>query len=815
MSYDFKTIEEKWRMYWRKNPYFKTRNNHSDKKFYCLDMFPYPSGAGLHVGHWKGYVFSDVYARMKWLMGYNVLHPMGWDAFGLPAENYAIKQGIHPAICTKQNIESFKKQLEKIGAMYDWDREVNTTDPDYYRWTQWIFLQMFKMGLAYEQNMPINWCPKCLTGLANEEVVGGACDRCGTQTFQKPIRQWVLRITKYAEKLISGLEKLDWPEKVKLMQTNWIGKSVGAKVTFKTDNGIDLVVFTTRPDTLFGASFLVMAPDHDLVDKITTKEQLAQVKSYQTEVAKLSDLDRTSDTKDKTGVFTGHYAINPVNNEKLPIYLSSYVLKHYGTGIIMAVPAHDQRDFEFAKKFDLPIKEVIKSSNASSEARDINGKLTQAFEADGIMINSGQFDGLDAKTEGAKNIIDFLSKQGNAEQHVTYKLRDWTFSRQRYWGEPIPLVHCKKCGIVAVPEDQLPILLPDVEKYEPTGTGESPLAGIEEWVNTTCPECGGPAKRETNTMPQWAGSCWYFLRYTSPHDNKHAFNPKDVKYWMPVDLYVGGIEHAVLHLLYSRFYIKVLHDAGYLDFDEPFAKLFNQGMVCMKSSITGRVEKMSKSKGNVVTPDEIIDNMGADTLRMYELFMGPPELDCEWQSDSIKGVRSFLNRLWAYLTNSENILAAGKEADEKSKRAFHRFLKKYQERIDDFKVNTAVSAIMEYLNELTENKYKLDHKILEQLLVSISIITPHFSSELIEQLLGKQLENCKWQAFDASLAAENDVEFAIQVNGKLRGTVVLPKGSTQMTVEPQAKIIIANWLQDKQIVKVVFVSDRLISFVVK
>ncbi|MFH1254835.1 MAG: leucine--tRNA ligase [bacterium] len=814
MSYDFKSIEEKWRMYWRKNPYFKTRSNHSDKKFYCLDMFPYPSGAGLHVGHWKGYVFSDVYARMKWLMGYNVLHPMGWDAFGLPAENYAIKQGIHPAICTKQNIESFKTQLEKIGAIYDWDREVNTTDPAYYRWTQWIFLQMFKMGLAYEQNMPINWCPKCLTGLANEEVVGGACDRCGTQTFQKPIRQWVLRITKYAEKLISGLEKLDWPEKVKLMQTNWIGKSVGAKVTFKTDNGIDLVVFTTRPDTLFGASFLVMAPDHDLVDKITTKDQLTHVKSYQTEVAKLSDLDRTSDTKDKTGVFTGHYAINPVNNEKLPIYLSSYVLKHYGTGIIMAVPAHDQRDFEFAKKFDLPIKEVIKSKNPPDEHRDSSGNLTQAFEADGIMINSDQFNGLDAKTEGSKKIIDFLSKQGTAEKHITYKLRDWTFSRQRYWGEPIPLVHCKKCGIVAVPESQLPILLPDVEKYEPTGTGESPLAGIEEWVNTSCPECGGPAKRETNTMPQWAGSCWYFLRYTSPHDDKHAFNPKDVKYWMPVDLYVGGIEHAVLHLLYSRFYIKVLHDAGYLDFDEPFAKLFNQGMVCMKSSITGRVEKMSKSKGNVVTPDEIIENMGADTLRMYELFMGPPELDCEWQSDSIKGVRSFLNRLWAYLTNPENILSRG-ETDEKSKRAFHRFLKKYQERIDDFKVNTAVSAIMEYLNELTENKYKLDHKILEQLLVSISIITPHFSSELIEQLLGKQLENCKWQAFDASLAAESDVEFAIQVNGKLRGTIILPKGSTQTTVEPQAKVIIASWLQDKQIVKVVYVQDRLISFVVR
>ena len=431
------------------------------------------------------------------------------------------------------------------------------------------------------------------------------------------------------------------------------------------------------------------------------------------------------------------------------------------------------------------------------------------------MINSGQFNGLDAKTEGAKKIVDFLAAQGAAEQHITYKLRDWIFSRQRYWGEPIPLVHCKKCGIVAVPEDQLPILLPDVEKYEPTGTGESPLAAIEDWVNTSCPECGGAAKRETNTMPQWAGSCWYFLRYTSPHDSKHAFNPEDVKYWMPVDLYVGGIEHAVLHLLYSRFYTKVLYDAGYLSFDEPFAKLFNQGMVCMKSSITGRVEKMSKSKGNVVTPDEIIESMGADTLRMYELFMGPPELDCEWQTDSIKGVRAFLNRLWSYLTTPDNILPEGKNADEKSLRAFHRFLKKYQERLDDFKVNTAVAAIMEYLNELTDNKYKLDHRMLEQLLVAISVMVPHFSSELIEQLLGKQLENCTWPKFDSELAAENDVEFAIQVNGKLRGSIVLPKGSAQALVEPQAKNIIAAWLKDKQIVKVVFVADRLISFVVK
>ncbi len=807
MSYDFKSVEEKWRAYWKLNPYFKTRNSYSEKKFYCLDMFPYPSGAGLHVGHWKGYVFSDVYARIKWLQGYNVLHPMGWDAFGLPAENYAIKQGIHPAVSTKQNVDHFKKQLDKIGAIYDWDREVNTTDPNYYKWTQWIFLQMFKMGLAYEENMPINWCPTCLTGLANEEVIGGVCERCGSQTYQKPIRQWVLKITKYAERLISGLDKLDWPEKVKLMQVNWIGKSVGAKVSFKTDKNIDLVVFTTRADTLFGATFLVMAPDHELVDKITDGERLNEVRSYQNEVAKLSELERTADTKDKTGVFTGCYAINPINQEKLPVYLSSYVLKHYGTGIIMAVPAHDQRDFDFAKKFNLPIREVIKPSSGAKGCYDED----KAFESDGVLVNSGQFNGLDNKNAG-KQIVNLLLKENKAEEHVTYKLRDWIFSRQRYWGEPIPLIHCKKCGVVAVPEDQLPVLLPEVEKYQPTGTGESPLAGIDEWVNIKCPKCGESAKRETNTMPQWAGSCWYFLRYTSPNDKNYAFNPQDVKYWMPVDLYVGGIEHAVLHLLYSRFYVKVLHDAGYLDFDEPFQKLFNQGMVCMKSSITGRVEKMSKSKGNVVTPDEIIEDMGTDTLRMYELFMGPPELDCEWQTDSIKGVRAFLNRLWSYLTNKENI---SQITDEKSRRAFHIFLKKYQERLDDFKVNTAVASIMEYLNELTENRYKFDPIMLEQFLVSISVMVPHFSSELIEKLIGKQLEHCVWPSYDAALAAEKEAEIVIQVNGKLRGTVLMQKGLTQDVVEPTAKKIIEKWLDGKQIVKVVYVQDRLISFVVK
>jgi leucyl-tRNA synthetase len=819
MGYDFEAIEKKWQEQWRSKPQFKTKKNSCNKKFYCLDMFPYPSGSGIHVGHCKGYVFSDVYARMKFLQGYNVLHPMGWDAFGLPAENDAIKRSMHPKINTEKNIKNFKRQLETIGALYDWDMELNTTDPEYYKWTQWIFLKMFQAGLAYEKDTPINWCPKCLTGLANEEVIGGACERCGTQTVQKPVRQWILKITEYAEKLLSGLDDLDWPEKVKLMQRNWIGKSCGAQVVFKSENGIELPVFTTRPDTLFGATFMVMAPDHDSVEKIITPDRQYAVNFYQQEVIKMSEFDRVSDTKEKTGIFTGRYAINPVNDEKIPIYLSSYVLKDYGTGIIMAVPAHDQRDFEFAKKYDIEIRPVVELNVPDDQQKnyiDENGSPLCAFPGDGKMINSGRFSGLDAKTEGFKTIVEFLKNEKSvAEFKTTYKIRDWIFSRQRYWGEPIPLIHCLGCGVVPVPEDQLPVLLPDVEKYEPTGTGESPLAAVTEWVNTTCPQCGKNAKRETNTMPQWAGSCWYFLRYPNPDLPDKAFDKKEMDYWMPVDFYVGGIEHAILHLLYSRFYVKVLHDLGYLPFDEPFKKLFNQGMVCMKSSTSGKIEKMSKSKGNVVCPDDIVNRYGRDVLRMYVLFMGPPELDIEWQSNSIKGVSNFLNRLWIFLTDPKNILSNEKTTDEKSTKRFHRFLKDYQERLDLYKVNTAVSAVMEYLNDLTSKHFALDKKMVVDFLTSISVMAPHFASELLSKVAGKKIEECLWPEFDSQQACVDEVEFAIQVNGKLRGTLLAAKDCGQNDIELKAKEIVDKWFVGKQILKVIFVKNRLISFVVK
>ncbi|MBD3231836.1 leucine--tRNA ligase [Candidatus Dependentiae bacterium] len=815
MKYNSQKIEEKWQKYWEKNPYFYTKEpKQSRKKFYCLDMFPYPSGSGLHVGHWKNYVLSDLYARIKLLQGYNVLHPMGWDAFGLPAENYAIKTKTHPKKATEKNITLFKKQIKKIGAIYDWNKEINTTNPNYYKWTQWIFLQMFKKGLAYQAKMPINWCSSCKTGLANEEVVAGVCDRCGTPVTQKNIRQWILKITQYAEKLLDGLEKLDWPEKVKLMQKNWIGKSKGAIIKFKTRQGIELPAFTTRPDTIFGATFMVIAPDHEKVEKITSSRQKDVVQKYQEEVSQLTEIERTTDTKEKTGVFTGAYAINPINNEKIPIYISSYVLKSYGTGIVMCVPAHDQRDFEFAKKYNIDIRQVIKPANSTKEYFDEKGNQICAISEDGYLINSGQFDNLETK-KGIQSITFFLEKQDLATFETNYKLRDWIFSRQRYWGEPIPLIHCKNCGIVPVPEQELPIVLPEVENYEPTGTGESPLANIEKWVNTTCPKCFGPAKRETNTMPQWAGSCWYFLRYPNPNLEDKPFTQEDMKYWLPVDLYIGGIEHAVLHLLYSRFYVKVLHELNYLPFDEPFTKLFNQGMVCMKSPQTGRVEKMSKSKGNIVVPDEIIKEFGVDALRMYELFMGPPELDVEWQMDGIKGVKNFLNRLWNFLTIPENILPKNQKSSTKSLKRFHRFLKDYQERIEAFKTNTAVSAIMEYLNDLNSEKLKLDHDILEQFLVALSIIIPHFSSELIEKLLNKKLQNLQWPKYNSNLAQVSEVEIAIQINGKLRGTIQVSKDSSQEDVEAESKKAVTKWLENKQITKTIFVKNRLINFVIK
>lgn len=813
MAYDFKAVEEKWRQSWEKNPYFKTRNDSKGKKFYCLDMFPYPSGSGLHVGHWKGYVLSDVYARSKWLQGYNVLHPMGWDAFGLPAENDAIKKGIHPGIGTARNIATFKKQLATIGAMYDWSKEVNTTDPEYYKWTQWIFLQMYKAGLAYESDMSINWCPKCLTGLANEEVVNGGCERCGTMIEQKKVRQWVLRITNYAEKLLDGLKKLEWPEKVKLMQENWIGKSEGLVFTAPVkDTNLTIQAFSAHFEGFVADTFWVIAPDHAmlpaLLEGIPNKDEILEFCKNSVHTRQ-QEIDTE---KEPTGIFTGRYVIDPVGGE-MPLWVASFAIASYGTGMVRC-SAHDERDFAFAKKYGIKLKTVLFPSEPelAKQVRDL--EVCYIDHTNGILTEPAQFNGKRAG-DVRQQIIEYCEHKGLAERKTAYKLRDWIFSRQRYWGEPIPLVHCASCGIVPVPEDQLPIALPEVEKYQPTGTGESPLAAVESWVNTSCPQCSGPAKRETNTMPQWAGSCWYFLRYPNPQLSDKAFSPEDMKYWMPVDLYVGGIEHAILHLLYARFYVKVLYDLGHLPFDEPFAQLFNQGMVCMKSPLSGRVEKMSKSKGNVVNPDDIVQELGSDTLRMYMLFMGPPELDTEWQSDSIKGVRNFLNRLWAFLTKEGNVLGAGKKADEKSLRRFHRFLKAYQDRLADFKVNTAVSAIMEYLNDLEDDKLVLDQDLCQQLLVVLSVMVPHFSSELIETLLGKQLEHCVWPVYDPALAEVNEVGIAIQVSGKLRATVVMAKGASQEVIEKSARDMIQKWLDGKEVIKVIFVKDRLINFVVK
>jgi len=815
MQYDVKNIEEKWQKEWEKNPIALARPIGEGKKFYCLDMFPYPSGTGLHVGHWRGYVLSDVYARIKWLQGYNVLHPMGWDAFGLPAENDAIRKGIHPKINTANNIANFKKQLKQIATIYDWRKELNTTDPHYYKWTQWIFIQMFNAGLAYEALIAINWCPSCLTGLANEEVVNDCCERCDALVEQKEIRQWLLRITTYAQKLLDGLDKLDWPEKVKRMQRNWIGKSEGLYVIFGsedvTGNKIDLPIYTTRPDTIFGVTFMVMAPDHPLVDRILPSSLREEVNAYRAYTKSMSPFERKID-KEKTGIFSGAYARNPANNEQIPIYLASYVLMDYGTGIVMGVPGHDERDFDFAKKFKLLRKQVIDAPGIKTDA---HGNMHVAWTEDGILVNSGPFNGLPAQTEGNKKIADFLVKQGQAERQTNYKLRDWIFSRQRYWGEPIPLIHCAACGVVPVPEDQLPVELPEVEKYQPTGTGESPLAAIEEWVHTTCPQCGGPAKRETNTMPQWAGSCWYFLRYPNPTLTDKPWDMKDMNYWLPVDLYVGGIEHAILHLLYARFYVKVLYDLGYLPFDEPFLHLFNQGMILKYSEKTGLVEKMSKSKENVVSPDEMVQKYGSDVLRMYILFIGPPDLDCVWQDNGLEGIKRFVQKLWHYLTNPATLLPANEREEEVVTKRLHRFLKEFQNRLDHFKPNTAIAAMMEWLNEANAKQMRLGKDSLGKVLVTFSVLAPHMASELLATLLGKNLKNCTWPVYDPVLIHEDEVTIIVQVGGKMRGTVVVSRGSQQGEVEPLAQETVLKWLTGKETVKVIFLPDRLINFVIR
>ncbi len=800
VSYNHRAIEEKWRKRWEEQPI--NENDGTKEKYYCLDMFPYPSGNGLHVGHWRGYVISDVWSRYKLMQGYYLIHPMGWDAFGLPAENYAIKMGTHPAITTAQNIANIKKQINEIAAIYDWDMEVNTTDPNFYKWTQWIFVQMFKAGLAYEKEMPINWCPSCKTGLANEEVVNGCCERCGATVTKKNLKQWMLRITKYADRLLNDLDKLDWPEKVKKMQTDWIGKSYGAEVEFALEGRSErITVYTTRPDTLYGATFMVLAPEHKLAKALATEEQRSAVEEYIARSSMKSSVDRLQD-KEKTGVFTGSYAINPLNNEKIPVWLSDYVLADYGTGAIMCVPAHDDRDFAFAQKFHIPIIQVIAKDGLEAE------QLTEAYTEPGIMINSGKFNGM--KSEDAKREVpEMIEKMGIGKRTVNYKLRDWVFSRQRYWGEPIPIVHCDKCGAVPVPEDQLPLLLPEVESYQPTGTGESPLVDIEDWVNTTCPVCGRPAKRETNTMPQWAGSSWYFLRYVDNKNDRELVSREKADKYLPVDMYIGGVEHAVLHLLYSRFYTKFLYDIGVIDFDEPFQKLFNQGMITGKNGI-----KMSKSKGNVVAPDDLVRNYGCDSLRMYELFVGPPELDSEWDDRGIDGVYRFISRFWNLVMSNQD---RDVEATKELLKVRNRMVYDITNRLESFSLNTVISGFMEYNNKLLEisKKSGVDRETLLTAVRLMAPFAPHIAEELYEQLgQSGSVFHSGWPTCDEAYLKDDEVEIACQINGKTKAVVTIAADAAKEEAIEAARQALSGKLTGT-IVKEIYVPGRIVNIVQK
>ena len=804
IMYNHKAIEKKWREKWAENSVNPRVDDNGNKKqkYYCLDMFPYPSGNGLHVGHWRGYVISDVWSRYKLLQGYYIIHPMGWDAFGLPAENYAIKMGTHPAKSTAANIANIKRQINEISALYDWDMEVNTTDPDFYKWTQWIFVKMFKEGLAYEKEFPINWCPSCKTGLANEEVVGGKCERCGAEVTKKNLRQWMLRITKYADRLLNDLDKLDWPEKVKKMQTDWIGKSYGAEVDFPVEGREDkITVYTTRPDTLHGATFMVLAPEHKLAAELATSEHKEEVEKYIFDSSMKSNVDRLQD-KEKTGVFTGTYAINPLNGAKVPIWLSDYVLADYGTGAIMCVPAHDDRDFEFATKFNIPIIQVI-----AKDGKEIEN-MTEAYtEAAGTMINSGDWNGMESSVL-KKEAPHIIEKMGIGRATVNYKLRDWVFSCQRYWGEPIPIVHCPKCGAVPVPEDQLPLRLPEVESYQPTGTGESPLAAIDEWVNTTCPCCGAPAKRETNTMPQWAGSSWYFLRYVDNKNNKELVSKEKADKYLPVDMYIGGVEHAVLHLLYSRFYTKFLYDIGAIDFDEPFKKLFNQGMITGKNGI-----KMSKSKGNVVNPDDVVNEYGADTLRVYEMFMGPFDQTAPWSVDSIRGCSKFLDRVW----NMQEILVddGTNEYSKQFEKMMHQAIKKVSSDIEEMKFNTSVSTFMTMVNEFYKAK-KINKAEFRTFLQLLNPFAPHITEELNEKLgFTQTLAETPWPTFDEEKTKEDVINLPIQVNGKLRANIDIAVNSDEETIKTAVHEAIKDKLDGKTIVKEIYVKNRIYNVVVK
>ena len=799
-QYNHSAIEKKWRENWEEKPI--NVNDGKKEKYYCLDMFPYPSGSGLHVGHWRGYVISDVWSRYQLLKGKYVIHPMGWDAFGLPAENYAIKMGVHPAKSTEANISNIKKQIKQIAAIYDWDMEVNTTDPEFYKWTQWIFVQMFKKGLAYEKEFPINWCPSCKTGLANEEVVNGCCERCGTTVTKKNLRQWMLKITAYAERLLNDLDKLDWPEKVKKMQTDWIGKSYGAEVDFPIDGRDEkITVYTTRPDTLYGATFMVLAPEHELAKSLATDATREAVEKYIFDSSMRSNVDRMQ-AKEKTGVFTGSYAINPLNGEKTPIWLSDYVLADYGTGAIMCVPAHDDRDFEFAKKFGLPIVQVIAKDGIEIE------DMTEAYtEASGTMINSGDWNGMESSVL-KKEAPHMIEEKGFGHKMVNYKLRDWVFSRQRYWGEPIPIIHCPKCGCVPVPEEELPLRLPDVESYQPTGTGESPLAGIEEWVNTTCPVCGAPAKRETNTMPQWAGSSWYFLRYVDSHNSQELVSREKADKYLPVDMYIGGVEHAVLHLLYSRFYTKFLCDIGAIDFDEPFKRLFNQGMITGKNGI-----KMSKSKGNVVSPDDLVRDYGCDSLRLYELFVGPPELDAEWDDRGIEGVSRFLNRFWNLVTdNKDKDIQASREMIKLR----HKLVYDIEYRFNQFSLNTVISGFMEYNNKLIDLAKKeggIDKETLRTFVTLLAPFAPHIGEELWQQLGGTDsVFHSQWPECDEEAMKDDEIEVAVQVNGKTRAVISVAADISKEDALAAGREAVKDKMSGN-IVKEIYVPGKIINIV--
>ena len=802
--YNHKTVEKKWQQIWQDEKAFAATNDYSKPKYYALVEFPYPSGQGLHVGHPRPYTALDIVARKRRMQGYNVLYPMGWDAFGLPTENYAIKNKIHPKIVTKNNIDHFKEQLQSIGYSFDWDREINTTDPDYYKWTQWIFLKLFKAGLAYKQEMPINWCTSCKVGLANEEVVNGVCERCGSPVVRKVKSEWMLKITDYADKLIEGLDHVDYIERVKTQQRNWIGRSTGAEVDFAIAGKEDkLRIYTTRCDTLFGVTYMVVSPEHPYLDKYKDEiKNWDEIESYREQASRKSDFERAELAKDKTGVeIDGLKAVNPVNGKEVPIWVSDYVLMSYGTGAIMAVPAHDERDWEFAKKFNLPIIQVVAKNG---EEVDVN-EAAFTDVATGVLINSDFINGLEVK-EAKEKMIEFLTEKGIGNAKVNYKLRDWVFSRQRYWGEPIPIVHCDKCGYVPVDESELPLLLPEVESYMPTDNGESPLAAMTDWVNTTCPCCGGPAKRETDTMPQWAGSSWYFLRYMDPHNHDALASKEALEYWSPVDWYNGGMEHTTLHLLYSRFWHKFLYDIGVVPTKEPYAKRTSHGMILGSNG-----EKMSKSKGNVINPDDIVNEFGADAFRVYEMFMGPFDQTASWSMDSIRGCFKFLDRVW----NLQDILVDGDTYSKEAEKMMNKAIKKVSQDIEEMKFNTCVSTFMTMMNEFTKLK-KINKAEFKTFLILLNPFAPHITEELNEIAgFDKPISSCDWPEYDESKTIDDEIEIPVQVNGKLKTTITINLDEDESSVKEKVHSALEGKLDGKSIVKEIYVKNKIFNVVVK